>query len=84
MRPVLYVGTLRARFGGGGPSLFGATAAISDASITPVATRLRTRVAKTGADAQSYAAALLANTAFRAWEAEVVAETGTIQPTDAA
>jgi glutathione S-transferase len=66
--------TLRARFGAGGPYLFGAKPCIADAFFTPVATRFRSYGVTLGPEAQRYAAALLANDAFRLWEAEAVAE----------
>jgi glutathione S-transferase len=63
---------LSARFGG--PYLFGKEPCIADAFYTPVATRFRTYGVKLGPVAQSYADTVLANDAFRAWEAEAVAE----------
>lgn len=70
----------RARFGTGGPFLFGAFSA-ADAMYAPVATRFRTYLpdlARYGDDrgvAQDYADALLALPAFLAWEDGARAET---------
>jgi glutathione S-transferase len=64
--------TLVARFGG--PYLFGKEPCIADAFYTPVATRFRTYGVKLGLEAQKYADTVLANDAFRAWEAEAIAE----------
>ncbi|HKQ68136.1 MAG TPA: glutathione S-transferase [Polyangiaceae bacterium] len=75
--------TLQARFGGGGPYLFGEEPTIADAFFTPVATRFRTYAVELGAESQKYADALLANPAFRRWEAAGIAETWTIPTTDA-
>jgi glutathione S-transferase len=66
--------SLRARYGAGGPYLFGAAPCIADAFFTPVATRFRTYGVPLGEAAQRYAEALLANDAFRRWEAEAMAE----------
>jgi glutathione S-transferase len=66
--------TLRARFGAGGSYLFGEKPCIADAFYTPVATRFRTYGVAIGPAAQGYADTLLTNDAFRAWEAEAVAE----------
>jgi glutathione S-transferase len=60
--------TLRRRFGGGGPYLFGATPTIADAFFTPVATRFRTYRIAAGADTQRYLDALLTEPAFKRWE----------------
>jgi glutathione S-transferase len=67
---------LRARFGSGGDYLFGATPTIADAFFTPVATRMRTYALHEtlGAESQRYVDALLAEPAFRAWEAAGIAE----------
>ena len=66
--------SLRARFGAGGPYLFGDRPTIADAFFTPVATRFRTYAVKIGAEAQRYADVLLKNPAFLEWEAGAVAE----------
>jgi glutathione S-transferase len=75
-------GDLRARYGGGGPFLFGARPTIADAFFTPIATRFRTYSVPLGAAAQEYSAALLAAPAFRAWEKDAVAETWTMPQWD--
>ncbi|HEX3593882.1 MAG TPA: glutathione S-transferase [Polyangiaceae bacterium] len=61
--------SLLERFGGSGPYLFGATPTIADAFYTPVATRFRTYGVDLTPGARRYAEALLANPAFREWEA---------------
>ena len=66
--------SLRARFGAGGPYLFGESPTIADAFFTPVATRFRTYAVKIGAEAQRYADAVLNNPAFLEWEAGAIAE----------
>jgi glutathione S-transferase len=66
--------TLRARHGSGGPYLFGEQRCIADAFYTPVATRFRTYGVALEPEARRYADTLLADEAFRAWEAEAVAE----------
>lgn len=70
--------TLRARYGAGGPFLFGAAPTIADAFYTPVATRFRTYGVKLGDDAARYAQTLLTTPAFLAWEKEAIAESWTI------
>jgi glutathione S-transferase len=75
--------TLRARFGGDGPYLFGRDPGIVDAFFTPVATRIRTYAVRVGAPAQAYVDALLGNPKFREWEAAAEAEAWTIPKTDA-
>lgn len=74
---------LRARFGAGGPYLFGAQPTIADAFFTPVATRFRTYGVQLQAAAHAYVEALLANPAFREWEAEAEREPWTLPATDA-
>lgn len=69
---------LRARFGQGGPYLFGARPTIADAFYAPVATRLRTYAVTLNREAQRYAEAILAEPAFLAWEREAHAETWTM------
>jgi glutathione S-transferase len=61
-------GTLRSRFGAGGPYLFGATPTITDAFFTPVATRFRTYRIPASSETQRYLDALLAEPAFKRWE----------------
>jgi glutathione S-transferase len=74
---------LRARFGAGGAYLFGAAPTIADAFFTPVATRFRTYgVQLQQPAARAYAEALLANPAFREWEAEAEREAWTLPATD--
>ena len=75
---------LSARFSAGGPYLFGATPTIVDAFFTPVATRFRTYAVALGAPAQRYADALLANDAFRSWEAQGVGEPWSMPEWDSA
>jgi glutathione S-transferase len=75
---------LRGRFGAGGPYLFGAAPTIADAFFTPVATRFRTYDVPLGDEARAYVANLLANPAFRSWEAAAIAETWTLPASDAA
>lgn len=74
---------LRGRWGAGGPFLFGAKPTIADAFFTPVATRFRTYGVRVGEEASRYCEALLADPAFRAWEAEGVAEPWTMPQWDA-
>jgi glutathione S-transferase len=57
-----------------GPYLFGATPTIADAFFAPVATRLRTYAVPVSGRSQAYADTLLANAAFRVWEAAALAE----------
>lgn len=66
--------SLRARFGSGGPYLFGATPTIADAFFSPVATRFRTYGVRISDDAQRYADTLLANSGFREWEQAALEE----------
>ncbi len=74
--------SLRARFGGDGPYLFGSKPTITDAFFTPVATRFRTYAVPLSREAQRYADALLADPAFRTWEADGNAETWTMPEWD--
>jgi glutathione S-transferase len=76
--------TLRARFGAAGAYLFGAMPTIADAFFTPVATRFRTYDVPLGDEARAYTATLLANPAFREWEAGAVAEKWALPSSDAA
>ena len=57
-----------------GPYLFGNTPTIADAFFTPVATRFRTYGTLLSPVTQSYVDTLLANDAFRVWEAAALAE----------
>jgi glutathione S-transferase len=73
---------LRARFGHGGPYLFGARPTVADAFYTPVATRLRTYGFALEGAAQAYAQTLLHDPAFLAWEKDGVAEEWTMPQWD--
>jgi glutathione S-transferase len=73
-------GTLLARFGR--PFLFGERS-IADAMFAPVATRLRTYAVEISPQAQSYCATIFADDAFRDWERAALAETWTIEQTEA-
>jgi glutathione S-transferase len=74
--------SLRARFGSGGPYLFGASPSIADAFFAPVATRFRTYAVPLGADAQRYADTLLGDPAFRDWERAATEEPWTMPQSD--
>jgi glutathione S-transferase len=63
----------RARFGGGGPFLFGRFTGV-DAMFAPVATRIQTYGLDVPADARAYVDALLAHPAVAAWIAGAQAE----------
>ncbi len=63
----------RARFGEGGPFLFGRYSA-ADAMYTPVASRFRTYGVALDAPGQAYADAVLAWPAFLAWQTEALNE----------
>lgn len=65
---------LRTRFGASGDFLFGKTPTIADAFFTPVATRMRTYDVPLQPESQRYVDALLAEPAFRTWEAAGIAE----------
>ena len=71
------------RWGAGGPYLFGTKPTIADAFYTPIATRFRTYGVSLTGVAGEYAATLLANPAFREWEAAGAAETWTMPMWDA-
>jgi len=75
-------GGLRARYGEGGPFLFGART-IADAMFAPVATRLRTYAVDAPEHAQAYCASIFADAAFQEWERAGVAEPWTIEQTEA-
>jgi glutathione S-transferase len=75
-------GSLRARFGGAGPYLFGART-IADAFYAPVCTRFRTYGVKLDDVSQDYCDAIFADTAFQEWERGAASETWTIPETDA-
>jgi glutathione S-transferase len=74
-------GGLRARYGDGGPFLFGART-IADAMFAPVATRLRTYAVSTPEVAQAYCETIFADAAFKEWEAAALSETWTIDVTE--
>ena len=74
-------GGLRARYGDGGPFLFGART-IADAMFAPVATRLRTYAVSTPDDALAYCETIFADAAFKEWEAAALSETWTIDVTE--
>ncbi len=73
---------LRARFGEGGPWLFGARS-IADAMFAPVVTRLRTYAVPMRAPLDAYCATVLADADLRAWEADAELEPWGIAQTDA-
>jgi glutathione S-transferase len=75
-------GGLRARYGDNGQFLFGART-IADAMFAPVATRLRTYAVDAPDVAQSYCAAIFADSAFQEWERDAEAEPWTIEQTEA-
>lgn len=64
---------LRGRHGARGPYLFGARS-LADAFYLPVATRFRTYAIALSPAAQAYCDTLLADAAFRDWEARALAE----------
>jgi len=75
-------GGLRARYGEGGPFLFGQRC-IADAMFAPVCTRLRTYKVSAPEQAQAYCATIFADAAFQDWERASEAETMTIEQTEA-
>jgi len=74
--------TTRARYGAGGPFLFGART-IADAFFAPVVTRLRTYGVPLSSSSAAYSEAVLADPAFREWESAAVAEPWALAATDA-
>lgn len=72
----------RARYGAGGPFLFGSRT-IADAMFAPVVTRLRTYAVPTSPVVTDYCAAVLADDAFRDWERAAEAEPWTIDSAEA-
>lgn len=75
----------RARYGGGGPFLFGRFS-IADAMYAPVALRFQTYGVNPGGAAADYAAALLALPAMQDWTAAAHTETERLdyyEPADA-
>lgn len=73
---------LRAKYGQGGPFLFGART-VADAFFAPVVTRFRTYGVKVSSSTQSYCDVVLGDADFVAWETAGNAETWTIPSTDA-
>jgi len=67
----------RARFGGGGPFLFGRFG-VADAMFAPVATRFVTYGVALAAEAQAYVQAVLSLPAMQEWTAAAEAETEVI------
>jgi glutathione S-transferase len=67
----------RARFGAGGPYLFGDFTA-ADAMYAPIATRLATYAIPVAADTRAYIDAIYAHPAFVAWRDAALAEPWTI------
>jgi glutathione S-transferase len=65
-----------------GPFLFGERS-IADAFFAPVCTRFRTYGVTLEGEAAAYSETVLADEAFRKWEADAIAETWTIASTDA-
>jgi glutathione S-transferase len=78
----LYATWARLLMQSGGPFLFGARS-VADAMFAPVATRLRTYAVAAPAPAMQYCEAIFADAAFQHWEREAVAETWTIEQTEA-
>ena len=70
--------SLRTRFGGSGPFLFGATKSIADAFFTPVATRFRTYGVPVPDELAPYVQALLNEPSFLEWEQAGGAESWTM------
>lgn len=67
----------RARFGAGGPFLFGSFTA-ADAMFAPIATRLETYSLPVSAGSRAYIDAIYAHPAFQEWRAAALAEPWTI------
>ena len=63
----------RARFGAGGPFLFG-TFSAADAMFAPVVNRFHVYAVKVGTETAAYMAAMMALPAWRDWQAEADAE----------
>lgn len=66
----------------GGPYLF-CKRTVVDAMFAPVVTRLRTYAVETPPFAKNYCSTILADDAFREWERAAIAETWTIDQTEA-
>ena len=71
-------GDARAKFGQGGPFLFGKFSN-ADAMYAPVVTRFKTYGVKLDAVSQAYADAILAHPAVRQWYADAEAESWVIE-----
>jgi glutathione S-transferase len=71
----------RARFGSGGPYLFGSFT-LADAAFAPVCFRFKTYGVKPNGAAGEYLAAMLANPHMKEWEAAARAETESIAAED--
>lgn len=65
----------RARFGAGGPFLFGADFGAADAMYAPVVTRLDTYSWPVDPDIRAYMDAVMAQPAFREWHDQALRET---------
>jgi glutathione S-transferase len=74
--------TIRHRYGSGGPFLFG-TRTLADAFFAPVVTRLRTYGVPLSISSAAYCEAVLADSAFREWEAAAQVEPWSLPVTDA-
>lgn len=72
----------RARFGAGGPFLFGADFGIADAMYAPVVTRFVTYAVEVDAHARAYMDAVLATPGMLAWTAAASAEPWSISHYD--
>jgi len=68
----------RARFGGGGPYLFGKCFTAADAMFAPVATRLEAYSIPVAADTRAYIDAIYASPCFVEWRQAALAEPWTI------
>lgn len=64
----------RARFGGGGPFLFGASFTIADAMYAPVVTRITTYGIPVSGEGERYVKTLWALPAMQAWKADALRE----------
>lgn len=64
----------RARFGAGGPYLFGATFGIADAMFAPIVGRFGSYGVEVGAEAQAYVETIWSNDHVRRWVAGAEAE----------
>ncbi len=69
----------RARFGKGGPFLFGATFGAADAMYAPVVARFHNYGLPVSAETRAYMDAVMASPAWRAWYDAAMAETWVMQ-----